>query len=59
MRMHCNLRGAAKQEAQPNSEDSTFGDLPTVGYVHISSNALQRPSYYIFWTGPALLNFIW
>ena len=43
MRMHWILRGAAKQEAQPNPasysrEDSTFGDLATVAYVHISCN---------------------
>ena len=45
MRMHCNLRGAAKQEAQPSpatysKEDSTYGDVPTVGSVHISCNEL-------------------
>ena len=43
MRMHWILRGAAKQEAQPDPasysrEDSTFGDLATVAYVHISCN---------------------
>ena len=42
--MHWILKGAAKQEAQPSlatysREDSTSGDLPTVGSGHISCNA--------------------
>ena len=41
--MHWIPMGAAKQEAQPSpavysGEDSTFGDLPTVGSVHMSCN---------------------
>ena len=47
MQMHWILRGAAKQEAEPNPatysrEDSTFGDLPTVGSVHISCNVILK-----------------
>ena len=44
--MHCNFRGAAKQEAQPgpasySRKDSAFGDLPTVGSLHISCNGIK------------------
>ena len=58
MQMHWILRGAAKQEAQlspvtHSREDSTFGDLPTVGSVHISCNVSTSNSCKGYIVAPA------
>ena len=50
--MHCTLREATKQEAQPNpatysNEDPTFGGLPTVGSLPVSCNGVSYLSSYV------------